>query len=160
MELIAKNVASRPIAFSIAMRFLWCALFWLILSEGIWREWPVALVTIVMATWASFMVWPRDSWNWRLLPFIKFIPYFLWQSFLGGIDVARRAFSPAMPLHPGFVEVSVRLKSDAAKVFFLWVVCLLPGTASVQLRGNKLRLHALDTGLPIQERLTELETTS
>lgn len=45
----------------------------------------------------------------------------------------------------------------AVRVLFLWVVSLLPGTAAVDLQGDKARIHVLDQRLADSGTLRELE---
>ena len=56
------------------------------------------------ATWVSLQLLPPAAGSVRFLSLLALLPHFLWQSLLAGIDVARRAFAPSLPLRPGFVE--------------------------------------------------------
>jgi multicomponent Na+:H+ antiporter subunit E len=132
-------------------------LFW-ILSEGETREPLLPLLVVLSATFGSLLLWPPGAWPWRVLRLVRFTPYFLWQSILGGIDVARRVFHPSMPLATGFLEYPLRLRHPSARVFFVWTVSLLPGTVVSELDGRGVQVHALDVRtLPIREKLKELE---
>jgi len=93
----------------------------------------------------------------RLSALPGFSLYFLRASVAGGVDVARRALSPAMPLKPGFVSYTTALPHGAALTFFMAVISLLPGTLSVRLQGRLLTVHVLDTRLPIEASLSDLE---
>jgi multicomponent Na+:H+ antiporter subunit E len=83
--------------------------------------------------------------------------YFLRTSIAGGVDVARRALSPSMSLKPGFVRFTTSLPHGAVLTFFMAVISLLPGTLSVRLQGRLLTVHVLDTRLPIQASLSDLQ---
>ncbi|MBE0509552.1 MAG: Na+/H+ antiporter subunit E [Chromatiales bacterium] len=48
-----------------------------------------------------------------LLGWLRFIPFFLLQSLLGGIDVARRAFHPRTPLSPTLIRYPLSLSESA-----------------------------------------------
>lgn len=137
--------------------FVFTAL-WSLLSNHTWHDWPLILLAVAAAVAASFALWPVAAWRWRLVPFLRFVPYFLWESLTGGIDVARRALSPAMPLVPALIDFPLRLRSEAARVFFAWTLSLLPGTASVRLDATRLRVHVLDGRLPNERKLRQLES--
>lgn len=142
---------------SLLVRTSMFALLWALLSKNTWHD-PILIAAVVIAAVAtSFALWPVDAWKWRLVPLLKFAPYFLRESLDGGIDVARRAFSPKLPLEPRLIDYPLGLRSEAARVFFSWTVSLLPGTASVRLGADSLRVHVLDQRLPVTEKLRQLE---
>lgn len=126
------------------VRMLAFGLLWWVLSEGSLSDPLLPLLFTLAATVTSLLLLPAGGLRWRPLGVLRFVPYFLKQSVLGGIDVTRRAMSPALPLKPGFVEVPLRLKHDEARVLFVWVISLLPGTASAQLKKDALTVHVLD----------------
>jgi multicomponent Na+:H+ antiporter subunit E len=139
-------------------RLFMAMLGWWALSEGVFREWTVAAVTILIAALASLLLWPAGVWRWRLPGLAGFVPYFLAQSVRGGVDVARRALSPSMPLNPGFMRFQLRLPAGPAQVWFVWIVSLLPGTVSAELDPGSLRVHVLDLeNMPAHHTLTRLE---
>jgi multicomponent Na+:H+ antiporter subunit E len=76
---------------------------------------------------------------------------------LGGVDVARRALHPDLPIDPGFIETPLRVKSDMARFAVATTMSLLPGTVSVEMRESTLRLHVLDRSLPVVKALADLE---
>jgi len=142
---------------SLAARTLAFTALWSLLSGNTWHEWPLIVLVIAAAVAASFALWPAGAWTWRVRPLLRFIPFFLRESVAGGVDVARRAFSPAMPLQPELKDFPLRLRSEAAQVFFAWTVSLLPGTASVRLDSQSLTIHVLDARQPAEAKLTLLE---
>ncbi len=146
---------------TLRMAFFRCVVFaaaWLVLTAGSLEEWPLALIVLVAATIASMRLWPERRWRLNLIGVMRFVPFFLGQSLLGGWDVARRALRPSMPLNPGFVDHVFKLDSEASRVFFVWIVSLLPGTASVWMRDGALTVHVLDRGEAPQEKLQLLES--
>lgn len=142
---------------SLLARGVFFTALWALLSQNTWHDWPLIAGIIVLATASSFALWPVAAWRWHPWALLRFAPYFLWDSVAGGIDVARRAFSPTLPLDPALAEFPLRLRSEPARVFFAWTVSLLPGTASVRLHRTGLRVHVLDRQLPLEEKLRELE---
>ncbi len=130
---------------------------WWAFTEGNWREWGVAVAVIVAATLASFHILPLRSWQWSLRGLIAFMPYFLWQSFLGGLDVAWRAFHPRLPLDPGLQAFETRLPGQLPRVFLAWTISLLPGTASVTLEEQHLTIHVLNQDDQFSPKMIDLE---
>lgn len=142
---------------SLLTRGLVFALLWALLSGNSWDDWPLILGCVAAAMAVSFALWPVGAWKWRMVPLLRFIPYFLKESVTGGVDVARRVFSRRMKLDPALVEFALDLEREEARVFFVWMVSLLPGTASARLEGARLRVHVLDQGLPVEMKLRQLE---
>ncbi len=133
------------------------AALWALLSGNTWHDFALIAAIVLAAVATSFALWPPGTWKWRLVPLLKFVPFFLRESLAGGIDVARRALSPGLPLQPRLIDHPLGLRTEAARVFFSWVVSLLPGTASVSLFPDSLRVHVLDHRLPVPEKLRQLE---
>ncbi len=87
----------------------------------------------------------------------QFVPLFFWESFKGGIDVARRVVGPRLDVEPGFFDYRLELTLPSARVFFVDVVSLLPGTLSADMHGDTLRVHALDRSVDTAGELRRLE---
>ncbi|NBC12835.1 MAG: cation transporter [Gammaproteobacteria bacterium] len=84
------------------------------------------------------------------------LPFFLWQSLYGGIDVAARAFKPRLPLTPTLFDYRLRLPPGPAPVMLASLVSLMPGTLAI-VSGARLRVHVLDAGRDYQDELELLE---
>jgi multicomponent Na+:H+ antiporter subunit E len=84
-----------------------------------------------------------------------FVPFFLWHSLKGGVDVAWRAFHPRLPITPELIEYPLRLPPGLPRVILVNTVSLLPGTLSAELGGQVLKVHVLDS---LGDFLAELET--
>ena len=84
------------------------------------------------------------------------IPYFLYHSLSGGIDVAIRAFKRPLPLTPDLIDYPVRLPAGPATVLMAGLVTLMPGTLAVICDG-RLRVHVLDRDGPFWHELQTLE---
>jgi multicomponent Na+:H+ antiporter subunit E len=139
---------------SLMIRVCVFALLWWSLT-GSSRDWLLALVFVTGAAASSLMLYAPIPM--RPLGLVRFIPFFLISSLQGGMDVARRAFSPTMPLQPGLISYTLNLVHPVAKVIFVWVVSLLPGTASVHLEDDILCIHVLDLNLDHPQKLQNLE---
>lgn len=130
---------------------------WWAFTEGHGGSWILSGLAVLTAVLSSFFVLPPGSWPWRHLGLVRFLPFFLQQSIRGGIDVAGRALHPRLPIHPGSVDYPLRLPEGLARVFFITTLSLLPGTLSMQLREDTLRVHLLDCKSPARERIEQLE---
>jgi multicomponent Na+:H+ antiporter subunit E len=139
----------------IVVRGLGFALLWIVLTEGNAYAWWFGVLVVAAATAASAALQPPV--RLRPLGLLRLLPFFLKQSLLGGVDVARRAFDPRMPLDPIFVACPLRLPPGPAQIALADTMSLLPGTVSVDLHGNDLRLHVLDRSLPAIATLRQLE---
>ncbi len=133
------------------------ALGWWVMVEGRPGSWGVgAPVALAAAVVAALVVPPPRRWP-NPLALLGFAAFFAVQSLRGGWDVALRALSPAMPLSPGFAELRTTLPEGAARVLLADVISLLPGTLTVELEGDLIRLHGLDLGPGLEAGVRELE---
>jgi multicomponent Na+:H+ antiporter subunit E len=112
---------------------------------------------VILATFASLTLTPTRCWRIRSLGAVRYAWYFAHQSILGGIDVALRAIRPSMPLDPELVEYRMRLEPEHARVLFADTVSLLPGTLSTGFEGDRLTMHVIDCGLPVEQSLRDVE---
>jgi multicomponent Na+:H+ antiporter subunit E len=155
----AVGSAARPVPRwrSVLLRAGLFAALWWVLVEGSVYGWVLAVLTIAAATGTSLALLPPGRWRLRPAGLLRFVPFFFWQSVRGGVDVARRAFHPRLPIQPGEVVYPLRLPPGPARPFFAAVLSLLPGTLSIELLDDRVRIHALDDRLPVTETLRRLE---
>lgn len=140
---------------SIGVRIVLFAILWWVLSEGRMDSWYIGIPAVVLASWASLALMPGFSLSLRGL--LRFIPFFLWHSLRGGIDVAWRALHPRLLVSPGMVEYRWRLPPGLPQVFMASTVSLLPGTLSAELDETCLHIHALDITDDISSELLIIE---
>ena len=88
------------------------------------------------------------------------MPHFVWQSVVAGVDVARRAFDPRLPLRPGFVKCPLRLPPGSARNTFCALTSLVPGTVPSDGDEDALAYHCLEPRQPVAEQLREEEARS
>jgi multicomponent Na+:H+ antiporter subunit E len=143
-------------------RFGWRALLlaalWLVLVEGHPGHLSVAVATIVGAAAVATYLDLGAGWRLRPLAVLRFVPFFLRVSIAGGVDVARRAFHPGLPLDPGMLRYRLRLAADTpAATFFVGVVSLLPGTLCAEIDGAEAIIHVVDLEQDNRARLGTLE---
>jgi multicomponent Na+:H+ antiporter subunit E len=115
------------------------------------------LATAVAATWVSLLLVPAGSTGVGVGALLTLVPRFLWQSLVAGMDVARRAFDPRLPLRPGFVRYPVRFPPGAVRNTFTSLTSLLPGTVPTGEENGSLVYHCLDVDQPVVQQLAAEE---
>lgn len=131
------------------------ALLWWILTDGATDSWSVGVPVVLFATLASVALLPPFSWS--LVGIVRFVPFFFWRSLYGGVDVARRALHPRLPISPDMYEHRWRLPPGLPRVFMANAVSLLPGTLSAEMDEECLRIHVLYETRTFAEDLSVLE---
>ena len=123
---------------------------WLALAGSSAGDLPVGVAAAAIATWTSLLLLPPTKGRLRPTAAVRLVASFLSQSVLAGIDVARRALDPRLPLRPGFVLFPIRIAPGPARDAFCALESLLPGTlpAGSNDRGA-LVVHCLDVDRPI-----------
>lgn len=140
----------------VAGRLAMFSALWWVLTNGVAHSWVVGIPVVVLATWVS-TAWAPAFPMIHPLGALRFLPFFLWESWRGGLDVARRVVRPSLPVRPGLLTYQIQLPAGPARLVMVNTVSLLPGTLSVALQNNRLTLHVLDTDLPVHEELAALE---
>jgi multicomponent Na+:H+ antiporter subunit E len=130
---------------------------WLTLSGGAWGAWVIGLPALALAGWAVRRLSKGRPSPINLWGLLRFLPFFLWESLRGGIDVARRTLQPRMPIQPDFIHFRTDLHSSAARTFLANCVSLLPGTLAADLQGEWLEIHVLNMDANQTAELARLE---
>jgi multicomponent Na+:H+ antiporter subunit E len=119
---------------------------------------PVLAALIVASAAATSLALVPPLGRVRPAGLARFAVFFVRESVLGGVDVARRAFAPARAnVEPGFVERDLRLPEGAPRLLFTGCISLLPGTLSAQVDADAVRVHVLDPAMPWERTLDSLE---
>lgn len=140
----SSTIATTPSWSAYVRRALILALMWWALTGGQWGAWWFVLPVLMVATLAPLgLPTPAATWRLSLAGGLQFIPFFLKNSFLGGLDVARRAIAPRLDVQPGLYQHELEVPTESARIFLSHVVSLLPGTLSAELNGTTLTVHAL-----------------
>lgn len=137
------------------VRVLLFVLIWYILTGGAIGSWLVGIPIVILATLVSVALLPPISVSPSGI--IRFLPFFIWHSLRGGIDVAKRALHPQMAISPVLFDYRFGLPPGVSRVFMANVVSLLPGTLSAELHQDILRVHVLDEMGAFAEELNLLE---
>jgi len=127
---------------SFVSRTLIFFLIWWVLTDGVIASLWIGIPAIALAVITSIQLLPPTRFNGY--QFLFFIPFFLKHSLQGGIDVAWRAFHPAMPIAPDLIEYKTQLPSGLPQVFMAITLNLLPGTLSVTIKNKVIKVHVLD----------------
>lgn len=141
----------------VLFRAILFALAWWALAEGRADSWGLGAVSVALALAASLRLAPPGTGRLSPMGLLSFAGFFLVQSARGGLQVAARAFRPRMDLAPALLELPVTLPAGTPRVLLVNTLNLLPGTVSVRLAADRLRLHVLDARLPIAEEVRETE---
>lgn len=129
---------------------------WWVLTEGAGAA-AFAVVVVPLALGASLVLARPHPRRVSLLGLLRFIRFFLWESLRGGVDVARRALHPRMPLAPEMVEYPLRARDERERVLLVTVMSLVPGTVGAALDENRIRLHVIDRRLPVERTIRRVE---
>ena len=131
--------------------------FWVLLIGFKPVDLLVGLAAATAATWTSLALLPPGEFRLRLAGLPRYTLRFLWQSVVAGVDVARRAFAPRLPLRHGLIAYATRYPRGAKRNAFAALTSLLPGTLPLRDEPQGLLCHCLDTGQPIVEQLAAEE---
>ena len=141
------------------LRALGFAVLWILLTGGNPGDLGAGAVAIFAATWTSLHLLPPGTSRVRPLALAQFALRFLRQSVIAGVDVARRALDPRLPLTPGFVHYPVGLPPGPARNMFTILMSLLPGSVPTGADASGgLLIHCLDVEQPIAAQLAAEET--
>lgn len=134
-----------------------CAALWAVIAE--FERDSVAFGIPVIVVAALCMAGLTRVRGLRLSPVhaAYFAAFFLWNSVSGGIDVARRALSPSLPVDPGFLAFRARIPAGPAHVFFCHVISQMPGTYVADFTDEGLLIHAISLSQTNEPNLRKVE---
>jgi len=123
------------------------ALFWLLLSG---HSEPLLLgagaLSVVLVLWLYRRMDRIDRvrgflpLRWRL---VDFGGWLLWSVVRSNLDVARRIWSPSLPIRPCWRRLDSDLVSGLAKTLYANGITLTPGTLTTDVRDGYLVVHCL-----------------
>ena len=143
----------------VGLFFVLLLALWLLLTSGDLSSLLVGLPFIMLALW-SYRLQRHVTYplTFSFLGALRFVVFFLLESFRGGLDIALRVWQPRVSLSVGFYEYRLIFPQGPIRSFFMYCISLLPGTLSVCVSENgKLRLHVLDDRGEVAEDLARLE---
>lgn len=102
----------------------------------------------------------------RILRFIKYLPWLLWQVMLSNIDIAYRTLHPKMPISPNIVSLKNEFKTEMGMVILANSITLTPGTVTIEVNEREFIVHAIAQDVAdglisgkMQERVKKIEGT-
>jgi multicomponent Na+:H+ antiporter subunit E len=125
-------------------------IIWLLLVGTInLSEILVGLIVAAFTAWLSsqhlaFLDNLKLNWAtpWHVLRYLKVFGMAL---LYANLDMARRVLSPQLPINPALVEVQTQLKSPLGKLILANSITLTPGTLTVDIVGDHLQVHWVDS---------------
>jgi multicomponent Na+:H+ antiporter subunit E len=139
-------------------RFVAYLALWLVLIGFSVTDLAVGVVTAACATWVSVLLLPVTGRRLSPAALARLAVRLPWQSLVAGVDVARRALDPRLPLQPGFITYSTGLANGPGRNAFRALTSLQPGTLPVSVEeSGDLQIHCLDTGQPVAAQLAAEE---
>ncbi|MFD2183477.1 Na+/H+ antiporter subunit E [Rhodoplanes azumiensis] len=142
---------------------------WVIMTGTAPADLLVGVGVAALATRLSLDLLPPTSRRYDQAALVRLVIHFLYQSVVAGLDVARRAFDPRLPLRPGFVTYPARSPSGLFRSVFTAWTSLQPGTLPTgrapaggdAARGDERGIvyHALDIDIPVVDQLAAAEAT-
>jgi multicomponent Na+:H+ antiporter subunit E len=135
---------------------LLAALWWL-LSGSEPTSWLIGVPSVGAAWLARRRLGPLSSCKISITGGVRYMLSFIRVSLASGIDVARRAYHPRLPMNPGLMEYQMRLETPGEKHLVAGTVNLLPGTLCADIHQNRLTVHALDLAAPVTRDIQQLE---
>ena len=142
---------------SAASRAAWFLCLWLVLAGASLDDIPAATIAVATATWTSLRLLEPGTSRRSPRAILRLALLFLYQSIVAGVDVARRALDPGLPLRPGFVAYPTRLPHGLRRNVFATLTSLLPGTVPAGEEEAQLLYHCLDVDQPVIAELDQEE---
>jgi multicomponent Na+:H+ antiporter subunit E len=148
---VARDIPVRP-AMARGTLFLG---FWLLLAGPGLSDLPTGLAAALAATWVSLRLLPTSTGRLRYPALVRLALRFGQESIMGGVDVARRALHPRLPMQPGFLVYPVCLPLGAARNAFCAMTSAMPGTLPAGMdEGGALLYHCLNVEQSVAAQLT------
>jgi len=132
------------------------AVLWWLLAEGDLQGLWMGIIAVLAATAASLALMPPSHY-WRSWPALAFLGFFLRNSIVSGLQVARLALDPRCTPTPRCVSVELTVPAGMPRLIVAGALGLMPGTLSVVLDGTSLKIHALDSRIPVAAEVAALE---
>lgn len=134
--------ARRTLLQTLALFVLWLALSGhfdpLLLTLGGFSALAVALLTRRMN--AADPAPPALLPGWRLL---TYLPWLAVQVVRSNLDVVRRILHPRLPIEPAVIDARASQRTALGRAVYANSITLTPGTVSIDLEGDIIRVHAL-----------------
>jgi multicomponent Na+:H+ antiporter subunit E len=131
-----------------ALLGLMLAAIWLLLS-GLFKPLLMALMTVavLLTLWLTSRMNIVDAASHPVSAAVRYLPGF-WPWLVveivkSSVDVSRRILSPSMPISPTVFEIRSSQQTAVGRVVLANSITLTPGTVTMNVDGDRLRVHAL-----------------
>jgi len=130
---------------------------WLVFTQGSDAFLLIGIPVIWGAMWVKRYLTPINTHSISASHLLQFIPYFLYESFKGGIDVALYTLGLRSNTNSSFYYFYCKLDSPQERIFFSNCVSMMPGTLTVDLQGDWIEVHSLNLNNQTISELVRLE---
>jgi multicomponent Na+:H+ antiporter subunit E len=145
--------------FTVVLTALALVLLYMIWTHSTDRE-NLIVISVTSLLISAFFVrtrrFPRITPK-RIAYGLAYIPYLFAQIVKANLDVASRVVRRRIPLRPGIVAVTTRLRSPLGRAILANSITLTPGTLSVEMEGDRIFIHWIDVsdddGMDATERI-------
>jgi multicomponent Na+:H+ antiporter subunit E len=140
-----------------------------VLWSGHREPWMLTLgaVSVLLVVWLTWHLNILDEESVPLhLTFrlVWYVPWLIKEIARANVDVARRVLNPRLPIRPAVVRFTASSQTELGRVILANSITLTPGTVSVDVQGESIRVHVLtysgdpeDVAGAIDRRVTQLE---
>lgn len=122
-------------------------LFWFVLSghtEILLIVLGIASTGLTIYLSHRMKIIDNESFPYQLVPrLLRYSIYLTKQILLANIDVIKRILSPRNLVQPQLTDIPAAKNSDLSKAIYANSITLTPGTVTVELSGEKIKVHAL-----------------
>lgn len=106
----------------------------------------LGLVSCLFVAWISYKLEILDP-KFKTFRFVlnvpKFLPWFFIQIVKSNIDVSWRILHPKLPISPTISTIPVSQHSEVAKVTYANCITLTPGTYTLKINPDDVKVHSL-----------------
>lgn len=121
--------------------------FWFVLSghtEALLIAFGIASTGLTIYLSRRMNIIDDESYPFHLsFSLVRYNLYLVKEILIANIDVIKRIISPSLPINPQVTELPASQRSDLSKVIYANSITLTPGTVTLELAGEKLKVHAL-----------------
>jgi multicomponent Na+:H+ antiporter subunit E len=121
--------------------------FWLLLS-GLYGPLFIGLgiASVALVLWLTLRMDTADHESVPLHLGPRILRYWAWlvvEIAKSNVDVARRVLSPSLPVSPCDFEIRASQRTALGRTIYANSITLTPGTVSMSVDGDRIRVHAL-----------------
>jgi len=121
--------------------------FWFVLSghtETLLITFGIASTGLTIYLSRRMNIIDDESYPFKIgFSLVRYNLYLVKEILLANIDVIKRILSPSVTINPQVTELPASQRSDLSKVIYANSITLTPGTVTLELAGDKLKVHAL-----------------